>query len=88
MGAKYFSVKYTTTMLGTRYIPSVCYKMDTILEETIKQLAKRGDARIYDQKVRFVSGVAIPVAKERLFSSAPAQGKPFTRKSKKGREFD
>jgi len=66
---KYFSTKFTIKMLDARYIPSVCYPIDDIIRPTIMALAEKGEVRLYPEKVRFVSGVAIPVKKKEL--SAP-----------------
>ena len=61
---KYFSTKFTVKILGARYIPSVCYKLDETLEPTIRKLVETGDARMYADKVRFVNGNPISVAKK------------------------
>jgi len=64
MTEKYFSTKYTVIILGARYIPSVCYKLDEVIEPTIRSLASKGEARLYAEKVRFVNGIPIPVERE------------------------
>ena len=94
---RYFYVKNTCRMLGVRYLPASCYKMDDILEPTIKALAEKGEATIYTEKMRFVSGKAVPIKNE-TFSSAPIpMGEDFlgnlvaepSAKSRKGkRDFD
>ena len=61
---KYFSTKFTVKMLGARYIPSVCYPIDDLIRPTIEALAEKGEVRLYPEKVRFVSGKAIPIKKK------------------------
>jgi len=58
---KYFSTKYTIKMMGARFIPSVCYKLDEIIAPTIEKLVEAGEAHVYSEKVRFVNGVALPI---------------------------
>jgi hypothetical protein len=91
----YFSVRFTTKMQGSRFIPAVCYKLDDQLQLAVEKLAEQGDARIYPEEVRFVSGEAIPVKKhvssEPVLSSVSAveapvvplggTGKPASRRS-------
>jgi len=71
---KYFSTKFTVKMMGMRYIPSVCYKLDEIIAPTIEKLVEAGEAHTYPEKVRFVNGVAMPVKKpEQQFMNETAQ---------------
>jgi len=92
MAGEYFSVRFSMKVLGARYIPAVCYKLDGLAEPTIRELASKGDAAIYAEKVRFVNGKPVPFAKARPFSSAPvpAAAEPVQEnKKKKGRRnFD
>jgi hypothetical protein len=60
---KFFSVKHTTKLGTTRYIPAVCYKIPYSLQETIEGMAAQGLARVYAEEVRFVTGVPYPVKK-------------------------
>jgi hypothetical protein len=60
---KFFSVKYSTHIQGTHYIPSVCYSLSSSLQTVIEEMAAKGMARIYTEKVRFVTGVPYPVKK-------------------------
>jgi hypothetical protein len=61
--SKYFSVKYGTKIQGMLYIPSVCYPLPSGLQTVIEDMAVDGLARIYTEKVRFVTGVPYPVKK-------------------------
>jgi hypothetical protein len=61
--SKYFSVKYSTRIQGAHYAPSVCYPLPTGLQVVIEEMAAKGMARIYAEKVRFVTGVPYPVKK-------------------------
>ena len=78
---KYFSTKFTVKMMGMRYIPSVCYKLDEIIAPTVEKLVEAGEARVYPEKVRFVNGAAVPVKKpgQRPADESGAGG---------GRDFD
>ena len=97
--AKYFSVKHAVKILGARYIPAVCYRLDDVLEPTINGLVVKGEARVYPDKVRFVNGVPLPaVGKTPVISAystfpsvSPEAPKTFDteRKGRKGkRDFE
>jgi hypothetical protein len=60
---KYFSVKYSTKIQGVHYTPSVCYPLPQDLRAAIEEMAARDMAKMYPEKVRFVTGVAYPVKK-------------------------
>jgi hypothetical protein len=60
---KFFSVKYSTRIQGALYIPSVCYPLSTGLQTIIEEMASNDMARIYTEKVRFVTGIPYPVKK-------------------------
>jgi hypothetical protein len=61
--SRYFSVKHSTVIQGTRYIPSVCYPLSSDLRAVIEGMAAKDMAKIYLEKVRFVTGVPYPVRK-------------------------
>jgi hypothetical protein len=61
--AKYFSVKHGTKIQGALYVPSVCYPLPQGLQTVIEEMAAKDMARIYPEKVRFVTGVPYPVKK-------------------------
>lgn len=61
--AKFFSVRYSTNIQGAHYVPSVCYPLPQSLRATVEEMAAKGMARIYPEKVRFVTGVPYPVRK-------------------------
>jgi hypothetical protein len=75
---KYFSVKHSTKIQGVRYTPSVCYPLAQDLRAVIEKMASEDTARIYPEKVRFVTGAPYPVKKPETRapqpSSAPAAG--------------
>jgi hypothetical protein len=88
---RYFSTKFTVKMFGSRYIPQVCYLIDGHIRATVMELAKKGEACLYSEKVRFVSGIAIPIQKKETAKSIPAT--TFERPGKKsgarrGKDFD
>jgi hypothetical protein len=68
---KYFSVKHSTKIQGTHYTPSVCYPLSSGLQAVIEEMAAKDMARIYPEKVRFVTGVAYPVKKPEMDAAAP-----------------
>jgi hypothetical protein len=68
---KYFSVKHGMTIQGARYTPSVCYPLSSGLQAVIEELAAKDMARIYPEKVRFVTGVPYPVKKPEAGKAAP-----------------
>jgi len=61
---KYFSVMYAVRILGMRFAPTVCYKMDDMIEPTIRKMASDGVAKLYAEKVRFVNGTAVPIGRK------------------------
>jgi hypothetical protein len=60
---KFFSVKHSTKLQGVRYTPSVCYPLSSGLQAVVERMASEGLARIYTERVRFVTGVPYPVQK-------------------------
>jgi hypothetical protein len=67
---KFFSVKYSTKIQGALYIPSVCYPLSTGLQTVIEEMAAKDMARIYTEKVRFVTGIPYPVKKPETGTAA------------------
>lgn len=53
---QFFSVKKPITFGGKAYRPSICYKITSGIFDTVKMLAEVGDAVMYENAVRFVSG--------------------------------
>ena len=54
--AKFFSVKTAVTVNNVQYRPSICYRIPYEVSGTIEELAKRGDAVLYAEEVRFLNG--------------------------------
>jgi hypothetical protein len=52
---------YSVKINGAPKRPAVCYALTDDVAAAVESLAKAGQARIYDEEVRFVSGRAIPV---------------------------
>jgi hypothetical protein len=69
--AKFFSVKHSTKIQGVHYIPSVCYPLPSELQAVVKEMAAKDMARMYPEKVRFVTGVPYPVRKPAAGAAAP-----------------
>ena len=86
LNQQFFSVSQPVKMLGTRFIPTVCYKLDSVYEPTIREMVKAGTARVYPQKVRFVSGKAV-VDTPKAPVQAPVQ-KPKQDSKNQKRVFD
>jgi hypothetical protein len=59
----YFSVAYTTIVGQMRCVPQVCYKMNDEIRGAVEKMAQDGLAKIYQEEVRFISGVAAPIKK-------------------------
>jgi hypothetical protein len=60
---RFFSVAHGTKIQGVSYIPSVCYPLPASLQAAVEAMAAEGTARVYTEKVRFVTGVPYPVKK-------------------------
>lgn len=58
---KYFSVKHSTKIQGAHYTPCVCYQLSQGLQAIVEEMAAKDMAKIYPEKVRFVTGVPYPV---------------------------
>jgi hypothetical protein len=67
---KFFSVTHSTRIQGVQYIPSVCYPLSSGLQAAIEEMAANDMARIYPEKVRFVTGVPYPVKKPETGTAA------------------
>jgi hypothetical protein len=67
---KFFSVKYSTKIQGAFYIPSVCYPLPAGLQTVVEEMAANDLARIYTEKVRFVTGVPYPIRKPETGAAA------------------
>lgn len=52
------------------YIPSVCYPLSQGLQPVIEEMAAKDMARVYPEKVRFVTGVPYPVKKPEAGAAA------------------
>jgi hypothetical protein len=57
----YFSVTYGVSIDGALYTPQVCYRLSDDIREAVDGLIKKNLAVIYDEEVRFISGVAVPI---------------------------
>jgi hypothetical protein len=73
---RFFSVTHSTKIQGERYIPSVCYPLSSSLQTVIEEMAARDMARIYTEKVRFVTGVPYPVKKSEVATPRPVSVPP------------
>jgi hypothetical protein len=86
MGA-FFSVADPVKIGGTLYRPSVCYPIPGSLEQAVAELAAKGRARIYQEEVRFVTGVAYPVKKPEVKAPARVPSVPSGGTRRRSREF-
>lgn len=71
--AAFFSVKFSCIIGGGQFRPSICYAIPHSLKAKICEMADQGLAKLYDNEVRFVSGVArpMPVAAQPAEQLAP-----------------
>jgi hypothetical protein len=61
---KYFSVFRSVRINGSIKRPAVCYPLTDDVASAVAQMVKDEQARIYEEEVRFVSGVAVPISKK------------------------
>lgn len=98
--AAYFSVVHAVRIGSMRCTPQVCYKLADDMRGAVGKLAEDGKATVYVEEVRFISGVAMPMAKHgaALPSALPPvkpgedrvvvnHGAGTVRRKKRGREF-
>jgi hypothetical protein len=83
----YFSVTYGVTIDGVQYTPQVCYRLADDIREVVDGLVKKNLAVIYDEEVRFISGVAVPIRKDIPQVSSSATN-DLAVKPKRGRRRD
>jgi hypothetical protein len=69
--AKFFSVTHSTKIQGVHYIPSVCYPLTAGLQAVVEEMAAKDMAKVYPERVRFVTGVPYPVKKPDTGIAAP-----------------
>ena len=56
---KFFAVKFSTVIQGMRHVPAVCYPVPAELQSAVDEMAAKGLARVFSEKVRFVTGSPI-----------------------------
>jgi hypothetical protein len=83
----WFSVHATCVISGVRYRAGVCYPLGGDLQAAVEAMQARGEARIYPAEVRFVSGVAYPVAKPQAAPAAKTPPEPAPAVSRKGKQL-
>jgi hypothetical protein len=66
---KYFSVHHGMEIDQMRYVPQVCYKVTEDIRVAVEGIERKGLASIYDEEVRFISGVPIAVKKSQKESN-------------------
>jgi hypothetical protein len=81
---KFFSVKHSTKIQGAHYIPSVCYPLSSGLQTVIEEMAAKDMAKVYPEKVRFVTGVPYPVKKPETSATVPQSSSVSASKVKTG----
>jgi hypothetical protein len=69
--SRFFSVRHGTKIQGVLYTPSVCYPLSAGLQAVVEEMAAKDMARIYPEKVRFVTGIPYPVKKPETGRDAP-----------------
>jgi hypothetical protein len=72
---QYYSVTHSVKIGGAGKRPAVCYALTDDVAAAVEQLAAIGQARIYDEEVRFVSGRELPVRRAPV-PAAPAAPAP------------
>jgi hypothetical protein len=70
-GPRFYSVNRQLMLNGKRRIPSICYAMTIADVEGMKKLADNGLVTLYENEVRFVSGVAREIDDNSIVISAP-----------------
>jgi hypothetical protein len=82
--SKFFSVKHSTKIQGAHYTPSVCYPLSSGLQAVIEKMAAKDMARIYPEKVRFVTGVPYPVKKHETGAAVSQPSSAIAQEAKAG----
>ena len=71
---KFFSVPREVTIQGAKFRPAICYPLTSALRSVVEGMAEKGAAKIYAEKVRFISGAAYPVKKAEAPAVSAAAG--------------
>lgn len=67
---KYFSVRNPVLLDGKKLVSSVCYPIDRAKLGALEELAGKGKITLYEERMRFVSGMARPVPKPYVVEAA------------------
>ena len=59
----YFSVSYTTRIGDTKFRPAICYEIPESCRDSVEKLVQDKLATLYEEEVRFVSGIAREINK-------------------------
>jgi hypothetical protein len=86
LAGMFFSVLNPLKIAGVLYHPSVCYPVPGSLENTIADLAGKGLVRVYQEEMRFVTGIAYPVKPKAPQATVQRPSVPSTPR-KRQREF-
>jgi hypothetical protein len=68
---KFFSVSQGIAIQGAKFHPAICYPLTPLLQPVVERMARDGTAKVYTERVRFVSGVAYPVKKPEAPAAVP-----------------
>lgn len=71
-GKRHYSVSRSVKINGSPKRPAVCYALTDDVAAAVEKMAASGQARIYDEEVRFVSGRAVPAHRTPAPVAAPA----------------
>lgn len=70
--ARYYSVKNAVRIGGNRRVPSVCYPITGSETASVLDMAAKGQAFLYNERMRFVSGKAYPAEVKAAAQTAEA----------------
>ena len=67
----FFSVRRNYRIGGRLYQPCICYELTRELEDTIRGLAAKGTARLYNERVFFQNGNILQAVPEKVPGPVP-----------------
>jgi len=78
----YFATKVELKINDIVYRPSICYKIPALAKKNLEKLAAEGKVVFFDEKVRFVNGIAVSIKDGKIVTPVSSIVNKTTNKKK------
>jgi len=78
----YFATKVELKINDIVYRPSICYKVPALSKKNLEKLAAEGKVVFFDEKVRFVNGIAVSIKDGKIVTPVSSIVNKTTNKKK------